>query len=1269
MAMEAASQVGASRSLDLSAIELREVYSGQPLILTEGGDIEVMFVLRPVSMNAQTSSETWNEFRIFSWTEDSSWAEHCRGEVAVLSNNNNSDDFSVANTTSEILNYMHDVERVCVQYVESQELYNAIHRLGVEYGPCMRMLSNCRTGDRHALTSVEIPDTTSTMPCQSESTYIFHPALLDDCIQIVWLLLGAPQTQISTLYMPTSLKKMGFQLSTNGRQSNQVKVFGSSATAGSRLSAAHHVESIVVVDPGKGEIPFMTLEDLTLVALGGGQTKLEEMQKGTYVRIELEPCINLLPPETFRDLFQPRHFEDEESKLIETLERASLFYFQKTLEVVKEIDFPLLSSHHQKFYRFMQGQLVAAENGENSALRSPWQPIAYAEGEEYLTAACLAGKPGEFTCRIGENLPDILLNGRDTLSLMLQDGLLESYYRITGARVNQQAAMLADNLAHENPNLKILEVGAGTGGVTLPILERLCKPSDQTARLQEYVFTDISTGFFEGAEEKLSAWKHLLTFRKLNIEEDPVAQGFVPGMFDLIVAANVLHATARITRTVSNVRKLLRPGGRLLLVELTTPQARLFPFATLSGWWLAEPEFELDAATKYAEASSLATVSGVTKNFRSEGPLLAEDQWNTVLKSSGFSGVDHSLYDFPDVPTQSTTIMLSTASSAPQENVSSNQAPRLIVVQSHESTQIPMHEIMEYLSRDTAVDPPVRFSLSQTLSMDLKDSHCLFLDEVEHSVLANMSATDLDAIKNMCTAAGVLWVTRGGRTLTPDSGMALGLARGIRAEDLSLRLVTLDLDSEPKLSLSRTAELITRVYKAVFYSETKDQPLAQESEFVERSGIIYLPRAFQDLDTEQHIRKLTNDPVPQEQTYVDNSLGLSLKMGTVGLLDTFFFGGNDNLNCKLSPDEVEIQIEASALNYRDVLASLGKVPYRFDGLDCAGVISAVGSNVSDLVPNDRVCALAAGAFATVVRCPASCVVKIPEKVAFNVAASLPVLSTTVVHSLMNVAGLQKDESILIHAAAGGVGQVAIMISRSIGAEVFATVGSATKKEFLMSHYGLSEDRIFNSRDTSFEKNIMTATDRKGVDVALSSASAEVLRATWRCLAPFGRFVDISTADMLSNNKLEMQPFLRNRTYSAVDIYALAQEKPSLFKRLLHQSIELFKRGDFAPAEPITTFSYSQMEAAFRKMQVSDHIGKIVFVPKKGDRIKVCRIQKPQTRHRGLTSDCAGHATQDHHVISITRCIISHNWRVRGSGSFFSEVVIPARCTIRYTGLS
>lgn len=160
----------------------------------------------------------------------------------------------------------------------------------------------------------------------------------------------------------------------------------------------------------------------------------------------------------------------------------------------------------------------------------------------------------------------------------------------------------------------------------------------------------------------------------------------------------------------------------------------------------------------------------------------------------------------------------------------------------------------------------------------------------------------------------------------------------------------------------------------------------------------------------------------------------------------------------------------------------------------------------------------------------------------------------------------------------------------------------------MSTYGIPEDHIFFSRDTSFEDGIRHLTNKRGVDVALNSLSGEALRATWRCLAHFGRFIEIGKTDILANNRLEMLPFLDNRTYAAVDLLALSYEKPSLMKDLLHKSIELYREGVFRPVSPITTFPYSQMEAAFRTMQAGNSIGKIVLTPQPGDRIKVCWIR-------------------------------------------------------------
>ena len=1224
MAMEAASQRVRSREIAPSMIELRDIYSSQPLVLPEDADVEVMLTLRPVTENSQTSSEVWDEFRIFSWSEDSGWAEHCRGQVAVLENPPSHNE--VQSPTLSRQDQIREIECDCKTAIESQKIYDAVRKIGVEYGPCMRTLSNCHVGDNnHAMASVQVPDTSSVMPCQSESPYIAHPAFLDDCLQIVWPLLGAGQTAMDRLYLPTMIKNLRIQHGSQKQQYDYVQVYGS--TSSQTSDSERHIKSIFVVDSNRGETPLITFEDVTMVALAGNQARLEKNRKTTYSKLEWQPCLELLSPDTFRDCFDLDTAEENDKMTIRNVERASMYYFEKTLSVVTDAQYHSLKPHHQKLYHLMQKQLKAAKNGENVLLDSQWDALNEPERERFLARVCSSGISGEFTCKIGENLANILMQDKDTLSLMLENDLLQQYYRYSNSliRNNEQAVLLANNVAHRNPSLRILEIGAGTGGVTLPILEKLSN-SSSPPRFQEYVFTDISTGFFESAREKLKAWEKFVTYRKLDIENDLIDQGFEHERFDLIVAANVLHATARIARTMRNVRNLLKPGGKLLLMEITTTRAQLFPFATLSGWWLAEPEIDGGALHEYAQSSGLASISGTKTCFRTDGPLLAETQWDSVLKDSGFSGVDRSLHDYPGDIVQSHTVILSTASIDHEKKSISDSVRDLVIVQSCESNRYSIDQLTEQLRLDTGCTLKT-ISLAQTPHTDLKNSHCIFLDELERPMLASIKASDLEAIQSLCSAAGILWLSQGGlphSAANPESGMAIGLARSIRVENPAMRFVTLDLDAACLLPQSSKTEVISKVYQAAFTPEWDGRDTTNESEYMERNGVIFVPRVVQDMDTEHSIQKMMQDPVPEEQVYAQDCRPVSLKMGTSGFLDTFYFAESDKLDGPLGPDDVKILVKASSLNFRDVLAALKKVPYPFDGLDCAGLVKAVGSRVSGFAIGDRVCALAAGALATVTRCSASCAAKIPEDLGFEVAATLPVITTTVYRSLVQVAGLRKDETILIHSAAGGLGQAAIMLAQSIGAEVFATVGNIKKKSLLMNRYKVPEDHIYFSRDVSFENGVMAITKQRGVDVAFSSASGEILQATWRCLAHFGRFIDVSKADILSNNKLDMQPFLHNRTYSAVDIASLSQEKPALIKELLLKSVELYADGVFQPVESITTFPYSRIETAFRTLQSGDSIGKIVVVPSIGDRIKVSHeLYSRQEYHADSARSCLG----------------------------------------------
>jgi len=140
--------------------------------------------------------------------------------------------------------------------------------------------------------------------------------------------------------------------------------------------------------------------------------------------------------------------------------------------------------------------------------------------------------------------------------------------------VDEQAAVFVDLIAHKDPHLRVLEIGAGTGGATLPILTALGGMDSRTPpRFVSYHVTDITTGFFEKLQQKTAAWGDLVSYKKLDIEKDIDLQGFEMDHYDLVIAANVLHATTNMSRTITNVRRLLKPGGTLLLIELIPKMA------------------------------------------------------------------------------------------------------------------------------------------------------------------------------------------------------------------------------------------------------------------------------------------------------------------------------------------------------------------------------------------------------------------------------------------------------------------------------------------------------------------------------------------------------------------------------------------------------------------------------------------------------------------------------------------------------------------------
>ena len=286
------------------------------------------------------------------------------------------------------------------------------------------------------------------------------------------------------------------------------------------------------------------------------------------------------------------------------------------------------------------------------------------------------------------------------------------------------------------------------------------------------------------------------------------------------------------------------------------------------------------------------------------------------------------------------------------------------------------------------------------------------------------------------------------------------------------------------------------------------------------------------------------------------------------------------------------------------MIGLAQVPYQDLGSECSGVVKAVGKSVTHLAPGDRICGLSTGTFGNRTRTTSLLVSKIPEDLSFSTAATIPVIFCTALYSLQTIGRLEKGESILIHAAAGGVGQAAIMLSQLLGAEVFVTLGSAEKKDFVKKVYGIPESHMFSSRDTTFESGILRATSNKGVDVILNSIAGEGLKASWRCIAPMGRFVEIGKADLVQNSYLEMKKFLGSVTFAGVDLTVVAKYKPEIFNKLLTEVLELYQSSAIRAVSPITSFGMSEIQDAMRLMQGGKHMGKIIIQGYSNDIVQV-----------------------------------------------------------------
>jgi acyl transferase domain-containing protein/D-arabinose 1-dehydrogenase-like Zn-dependent alcohol dehydrogenase len=611
---------------------------------------------------------------------------------------------------------------------------------------------------------------------------------------------------------------------------------------------------------------------------------------------------------------------------------------------------------------------------------------------------------------------------------------------------------------HKSPTMKILEIGAREGAVTAQILDVLAgKDGESTPWFKSYLVTDIDQSAVDKINEQFGSWEPYVEGMVLRIDQDPTRQGLHNGDYDCIIVTDLATTTASIDNALANMRSLLKDGGKLVICD--------------------------------------TSAIGITG-----------DGWAKNLHAHRFSEIDCSKPHELEVRVQMPSFLLSTALGEPIGDIPDNI---LIITAKNPSLQeIALLENIQDAFRILGISLST-ISFDQVQDISLSEKTCIMLAEVETPLLFEIGPDNFKQVKRIILESNsLLWVTCGGTVgcENPHLSLVTGLLRTIRQENFGIPFCTLDLD--PKVPIG------TETDAAFIINSMRELAVVKgDREFAIREGRMMVPRLHLEQGTNKLISSTKTYFLPELAPLKQSDRALTLTIGVPGMLDTLFFKDDESYRYPLKEDAIEIEVKATGLNFMDIMVAMDQVQEPSVGVECSGIVTRIGSAVKRFKPGDGVMTWRLGAFSNFIRNAESMFQPIPCDMTFETAASIPVVYVTAYQALVEAARLKMGEKILIHAAAGGVGQAAVMIAKHLGAEVFVTVGSEIKKAHLIENYGIAEDHIFNSRDLTFADGIKRMTDGKGVDVVLNSLAGEALRLSWLCLAWFGRFIELGKKDI------------------------------------------------------------------------------------------------------------------------------------------------------------
>ncbi|CAL8085190.1 unnamed protein product [Orchesella dallaii] len=1105
------------------------------------------------------------------------------------------------------------------------QIYDKLASVGLKFGPSFKSIEklwrdkDCN-GKGTLVAKIKVP-----FESQDEGgeqpKYIVHPVVLDAMIQALVMLRPTSNLKKS-LYVPIKIGKFVWISSTTCKELyiQSFEATGSSLLLDSEGKLLGVMSSVELI-----ETTVKTIESILEQQTTSMPHLWEEIWKPSPTPLLLSGDAKASSGKFYTEEFR-REFEANYSTPSEyvhqTLQFLEQFIYLHTIQALYETGWApklnqefgekslsqqlkIVPAFHQ-YFGFICDMLRAkgileklSENKDELTWKIIKLPPSHHQISKLLSTPELSTylnqrfPPTPLFQKVGESLSSFFSGTKTPISVIFPEGpktcptvadvYIEYFNQVHVSKLEEIGGLLIKHFWNTQPNkqveVRILEVGAGTGSCSQKLMDIMAENGIRF----EYTYTDISAAFFPAAEKRLEKHLKWVKFKKLNIEEDPLAQSFAPDYYDFVLAGEVIHATKDICESLRNIRVLMKPYGRIAIQETTRLSLLIgFLFGTLEGYWRFQ-DFEL----------------------RKRYCILEKAAWAQVMEANGLKNeVMFSVYD-----NYHSYMVSQKTEELPLLPISAGGWKKWLVF--HEEG----HPVSEYI-RERIVKVAGRSVVSIKRGAKFeegRDESWFTLREKEYEDFVHLFQAVLEKPGEI---EGIVYCWSLDKTAFSQDEVLQPYF------NLSKSLLTLNLKKNPRLAVITENVVpleeneLSSFPNSTLWGFTKSmknenvnlnckciEVIGSDGESEEEKNL-RLEEIFHELwssekDTQvafsgkrRWIPKFTpHKPIIDPLKLPNGTNRFQLVLPETRSISDLQFGNLDVGTVR--EDEVEVEIRASALNFRDVLSVIKPSEEFKDsntvGFDFSGVVTRIGDKVGKWRVGDCVfgCNIYFTAMPSHLTLSQDLLLKLPENLSFCEGATMPAVYATSVLCLLDVAKIKKDDVVLLHTASGGVGLSAIEICKHVGCTIIATAGSKRKQNYLRS---LGIQHIFHSRNTQYGDQILELTKGRGVDVVLNSLTSEGLKeATLKACAKGARFVEMSVLNIWS--KEEVNKLRPDVHYTTID---LSKSNKGEWIRLLDSLRNLSINGSMVMKPiPYTRFDAVNIREALQYMQKAKHIGKVV----------------------------------------------------------------------------